>query len=114
MPEEQDQQSPEILEQIQAAERNVKRMVQAAEEEARARLEQARAQAKTLVEGKCEALETRKKARIAEGVREAEREGERIVQEAQVKAAGLKAQGTARLDDAVTIVLERVLPQGGR
>ena len=114
MPEEQDQQSPEILKQIQAAERTVKRMVQAAEEEARAWLEKARAQAKALVEGKREALETRKKTRIAEGVREAEREGERIVQEAQVKATGLKAQGTARLDDAVKIILERVLPQGRR
>ena len=112
MPEEPDRQSPEILEQIQAAEHTVKRMVQASEEEARARLEKARAQAKALVESKREALETRKKARIAEGVREAEREGERIVQEAQVKATGLKAHGTARLDDAVKIVLERVLPQG--
>ena len=110
MPEEQDQQSPEILKQIQAAERNVKRMVQAAEEEARAWLEKARAQAKALVEGKREALETRKKARIAEGVREAEREGERIVQEAREQANDLKAHGTARLDDAVKIVLRRILP----
>jgi vacuolar-type H+-ATPase subunit H len=110
MPEEQDQQSPEILKQIQAAERNVERMVRAAEQEAASALEKARAQAKALVEGKREALETRKKARIAEGVREAEREGEWIVQEAQVKATGLKAHGTARLDDAVKIVLERVLP----
>ena len=34
MPEEPDRQSPEILEQIQAAEHTVKRMVQASEEEA--------------------------------------------------------------------------------
>jgi V/A-type H+-transporting ATPase subunit G/H len=111
MPEEQDQQSPAILEQIQAAERNVKRMVHAAEEEAHAWLEKARAQAKALVESKREALETRKKARIAEGVREAEREGERIVQEAQVKADDLKARGTARLDEAVALVLRRILPE---
>ena len=49
MPEEQDQQPPEILKQIQAAEHNVKRMVQTAEEEARAWLEKARAQATVLV-----------------------------------------------------------------
>lgn len=110
MPEEQGQQSPEILKQIQAAERNVKRMVHAAEEEARAWLEKARAQAKALVEGKREALETRKKAQIAEGAREAEREGERIVQEAREQGVALTNQSRARLEDAVTLVLERVLP----
>lgn len=109
MSEEQDQQSPEILKQIQAAERNIERMVRAAEQEVASTLEKARVQAKALVDEKRAMLEARKKTLIAEGVKEAEREAERIVSKAQVNADDLKARGMARLDDAVKIVLERVL-----
>lgn len=111
MPEEQDQQSPEILKQIQAAERNVERMVRAAEQEAASALEKARVQAKALVDEKRGMLEARKKTLIAEGVKEAEREAERIVSKAQVKADDLNARGTARLDEAVALVLRRILPE---
>jgi len=111
MPEGPDQQSPEVLKQIQAAERKVERMVRAAEEEARALIEKAQAQAKALVDEKRRTLEERKKISIAEGSKESEREAEQIIVEAQAKANKLKAQGMARLAEAVGVVLQRILPR---
>lgn len=110
MPDEQEQQSPEILKRIQTAERNVERMIRAAEQEAASMLEKARIQAKALVDEKRGVLEERKKALIAEGVKEAERAAERIVSEARMMADDLRARGTARLDEAVDMVLRRILP----
>ena len=110
MPEERGQESPEILIQIQAAERKVERMVRSAEQEAAAILEIARVQAEALLAEKRRVLEERKKNQLAEGVKEAEREAERIVLEARVKANDLKAGCMAKLDEAVELVLRRILP----
>jgi len=110
MPEEQDQQSPEILKQIQAAERNVKRMVHAAEEEARAMIEKARVQAKALAEERRKVLEERRNVLIAAGIREAQREAKRCVAEAREKADRLKTNAAGRIDEAMDLVLRRILP----
>jgi vacuolar-type H+-ATPase subunit H len=110
MPDDREQQPPEILKQIQAAERKVERMVHSAEQEAAAILEKARVQAEAILAEKRRVLEEREKNQLAEGIKEAEREAERIVLEARVKANDLKARGIARLDEAVEMVLRRILP----
>ena len=114
MTEEREQQPPEVLKQIQAAERKVERMVRLAEQEAAAILERARAQAEALRAEKRRVLEERNKNQLAEGAKEAEREAERIVLEARVKAHDLKARSMARVDEAVEMVLRHILPGGWR
>lgn len=114
MPDDREQQPPEILKQIQAAERKVERMVRLAEQEAAAILEKARVQAEALRAEKRRVLEERNKNQLAEGAKEAEREAERIVLEARAKAHDLKAQAMASLDEAVELVLRRILPSGWR
>jgi V-type H+-transporting ATPase subunit G len=110
MPEEPVQQSPEILRQIQAAERKVERMVRSAEEEASAILDQAREQAEKLVAEKRRSLAERNARLLAEGAGEAERAAKRILQEAGGEADELKSRCASRLDEAAEWVLHRVLP----
>ena len=114
MPDTEEHHPPEVLKAIQAAERKVERMVRLAEQEAAAILERARAQAEALRAEKRRVLEERNKNQLAEGAKEAEREAERIVLEARAKAHDLKAQAMASLDEAVELVLRRILPSGWR
>lgn len=104
------QQPPEILIQIQAAERKVERMIRSAEQEAAAILDRAQAEAQALVSGKRRTLEERKKTLLAQALKDAEREAERIVQEARRKARNVRSRSTTRMDEAVALVLRRILP----
>jgi len=110
MPDEQGQQSPEILKAIQAAERKVERMLRTANQEASAILEKARAEAEALLAEKRRSLAKREQEVVAQTIMEAEREAEHLVLQARVKANDLKAQCLARLDEAAELVLRRVLP----
>ncbi len=109
VPDDQDHQSPEILKQIQAAERKVERMLRSAEQEAAAVLERARAQARVLEAERGRAREEKLKLLRAEGLRQAENEATRIILEAKVKGSELKTRAMTRLDEAVDLVLRRIL-----
>ncbi|WP_447974703.1 hypothetical protein [Nitrospira sp. Kam-Ns4a] len=110
MPDETATPAPEILQAIRGAERKVERMVRAAEQEAATLLERARAQAATLLAEKRRSLEATTQHRLAHGTKDADREAERLVLEAKVEANELKARGLRRLDEAVELVLRRLLP----
>jgi vacuolar-type H+-ATPase subunit H len=110
MTEEREQQPPEVLKQIQSAERKVERMLRTANQEAAAILERGRAQAEALLAEKRRTLEERNKNQLAEGIKEAEREAERIVLEARMQANDLKTRCMARLDEAAEMVLRHILP----
>lgn len=111
MPEEPAQQSPEILKQIQDAERKVERMLRSAEQEASVVIEKARAQAEALLGEKRQTLAERTRLLVAEGIDEAEQEAERIISQARVKSNDLKQRCMARLDEAAEFVLGRILPK---
>ncbi len=104
------QASPEILKQIQATERQVERKLRAAEREAASIVEDARIQSEALLAKTQHSLEERKTALIAEGIKQAEKEGEHIMSNAREKAHKLKHDSMLRLDQAVDLVLERILP----
>lgn len=104
------QASPEILKQIQATERQVERKLRAAEHEAASIVEDARIQSEALLAKTQHSLEERKTALIAEGIKQAEKEGEHIMSNAREKAHKLKHDSMLRLDQAVDLVLERILP----
>ncbi|MDF0642490.1 MAG: V-type ATPase subunit subunit G family protein [Nitrospira sp.] len=110
MSEPSDQKSPEILIQIQAAEQKVENMLRAAQQDAAAILDKARAQAETLLRGTRRRLEERKKAVEAAGTAEAEREAEQLLTNARAKAGDLKGRCMRRMDEAVGLVLKRILP----
>lgn len=109
MLDDQEQQSPEILKQIQAAERKVERLRRSAEQEAAAVLERARAQARALEAERGRAREEKLKLLRAESLREAENDATRIILEAKVKASELKTRAMTRQDGAVDVVLRRIL-----
>ncbi len=109
-----DQQSPEIFIQIQAAERRVEGMVQAAQQEAAAILDKARVQADTLLGEKRRSLERKKTEAEAKSVVEAERESEQLLENARIEADALKARCMGKMDEAVELVLKRVLPDWKR
>lgn len=108
------QQPPEILKAIHAAERKVERMVRSAELEAAALLDRARAQAQAFLAEQRQSQEEQKQRLLAEGVRDSDREAERIMLEAKLAANDLKSRGLSRLDEAAELVLRRVLPSGER
>lgn len=114
MPDERDQPSPEVLLQIHTAEHAVEAMLRAAERDAAAIIERARAQADARVSEKHRALEEKKKDALAQGLKEAEREAEQLIENAQTKAGDLKTRCMARLDEAAECVLRRILPVEGR
>ncbi len=105
-----EQQPPEILLYIQAAEREVDSMVQAAQQEAAALLERAKAQAETLLLENRRSLERKKTEAEAESLAEAEREAEHLLTMARAKAGDLKARCMNKMDEAVALALERILP----
>jgi vacuolar-type H+-ATPase subunit H len=104
------QTSPAILKQIQATERQVERKLRAAEREATSIVEDARIQSETLLAKTRHSLEEKRTTLIAEGIKQAEKEGERIISNAQENAHKLKNDSMLRLDQAVDLVLERILP----
>ncbi len=110
MPDERDQQSPEILLQIQTAEHKVEAMLRAAERDAAALIERARAQTDALVNEKRRALEEKKKDALAQGFMEAEREAGQVIEQARAMAGVLKARCATKMDEAVELVLKRILP----
>jgi vacuolar-type H+-ATPase subunit H len=110
MPNDNPQASPEILKQIQATERQVERKLRAAERESASIVEDARIQSEALLAKTQHSLEERKTALIAEGIKQAEKEGERIISNARENAHKLKSDSMLRLDQAVDLVLERILP----
>ena len=111
MPEEPAQQPPEILKQIQDAERKVERMLRSAEQEASVLIEKARAQARALLGEKGQTLAERTRLSVAEGIDEAEQEAERTISQARVKSNDLKQRCMARLDEAEEFVLGQILPK---
>lgn len=110
MSEPSDQQSPEILIHIQAAERRVESMVRAAQQEAAAILDRARAQAETLLAEKRRSLQRKKTEAEAKSLAEAEREAELRLKDARTEADDLKVRCMGKMDEAVDLVLERILP----
>ncbi len=110
MPDDHEQQAPEILKQIQAAERQVEGMLRQAQQDAEGVIERARAQAEALRAEKRHAREERKEHLLAEGAREAAREAERIILGARLESGDLKGRCLARADEAVDLVLRRILP----
>lgn len=110
MPEQFEQQTPEILRAIQSAERKVESMIRAAEQEAAATLDKARAQAEALLAEKRRSLEQKKTDALAKGFAEAEREAKQLITDAQEKASDLKTRCMARMDEAVELVLRQILP----
>lgn len=110
MSEPSDQQSPEILIHIQAAEQSVDGMVQAAQQEATALLARARAQVETLLLETRRSLERKKAEAEAKSIAEAAREAEQLLTEIRAKAGNLKARCMGSMDEAVELVLERILP----
>ncbi|GMV50814.1 MAG: hypothetical protein AMXMBFR67_23570 [Nitrospira sp.] len=110
MPEQFEQQTPEILRAIQSAERKVENMIRAAEQEAAATLGKARAQAETLLAEQRRSLEQKQADALTKGFAEAEREAERLITDAEAKAGDLKTWCMGRVDDAAELVLRRVLP----
>ena len=110
MPDDQEQQPPEILKQIQAAERQVEGMLREAQQEADAVVERARVQAEALLAEQRRTREERNERLLAEGASEAKREAERILLEARLKSDELKGRCMARADEAVELVLRRILP----
>jgi vacuolar-type H+-ATPase subunit H len=111
MPDESAAPSPEILREIQAAERKVACMVQAAEQEAVAILDKARSQAEALLAKKRRVLEQKKKDALTKGIAEAEREAEELLRDVQAKASELKIRCMGKMDQAVELVLKKILPQ---
>lgn len=110
MPEQFEQQTPEILRAIQSAERKVERMLRAAEQGAVATLDKARAQTETLLAEKRRSLEQKHTDALAKGFAEAEREAKQLITDAEEKASDLKTQCMGRMSDAAELVLRRVLP----
>lgn len=111
MPDESAAPSPEILREVQAAERKVDFMVRTAKQEADAILDKARSQADALLAEKRRFLEQKKKDALANGMAEAEREAEQRLKDAQAKTSNLKARCMKRMHEAVELVLKRILPQ---
>jgi vacuolar-type H+-ATPase subunit H len=112
MPEELAPQSPEILKEIQAAERKVESMVRAAEQEAAATLDKVRAQAEALLTEKRRYCEQKKRNALSRGLTDAEREAGQLLKDAQTKARNLKARCMGRMDETVDLVLGHILPSG--
>ena len=112
MPDERDLPSPEVLQRIHSAEHAVESMLREAERDDAAIIEKARAQAAALVSEKRRALEEKTKEAIDKGLKEVEREAELLIENAQAKASDLKTRCMARMDEAVELVLRRILPQG--
>lgn len=110
MPEQFEQQTPEILRAIQSAERKVESMIRAAEQEAAATLDKARAQAETLLAEQRRSLEQKQTDALTKGFAEAEREAKRLITDAEAKARDLKTRCLGRMDAAAELVLRRVLP----
>lgn len=110
MPEQFEQQTPEILRAIQSAERKVESMIRAAEQGAAATLGKARVQAETLLAEQRRSLEQKQTDALAKGFAEAEREAKQLITDAQEKASDLKSRCMGRMDDAAELVLRRVLP----
>ena len=79
MPEQFEQQTPEILRAIQSAERKVENMIRAAEQEAAATLGKARAQAETLLAEQRRSLEQKQADALTKGFAEAERVLRRVL-----------------------------------
>jgi vacuolar-type H+-ATPase subunit H len=111
MSEPSNQQSPEILIQIQAAERSVESMVREAQQEAAAILDRARAQTDTLLAEKRRSLAQKRKDVETKSIAEAEHEAEQLLADARAKAGNLKARCMSRMDEAAELVLKRILPQ---
>jgi len=95
MAEHSEQQSPEILREIQAAEHKVETTIRTAEQDAAAIPDRARAHAAGLLAEKWQTLEQKKQDALTRGIAEAEREAERIVPEARTKAHALAEPLTA-------------------
>lgn len=110
MPDELPSQSPEILREIQNAERKVEGMIRAAEQEAAAIVDKARTQAEALLAERQRLLEQKKKDALAQRIAEAEREAEALLKDAQAQASNLKARCRIRMAEAVELVLKRILP----
>ncbi len=110
MPDEPVSQPPEILKAVQAAERKVERMIRSAEQEAAVIVERGRTQAEALLAEKRRSVEEKLQRLRAEWASETEREVERLMLKAQVEATELKAGSLSRLDEAVELVLRRILP----
>jgi vacuolar-type H+-ATPase subunit H len=87
-------------------------MLREAERDAAAIIEKARAQAAALVSEKRRTMEEKKNDALAQGLKKAECEAEQLIADAQAKASDLKTRCMARMDEAVELVLRRILPQG--
>lgn len=111
MSERSDQKAPEILLQIQAAEQEVEQMVRAARQEATTILDRARAQAEILLVEKRRSLEQMRSDMEATGMAEARWEAEQLLKAAATKAHDVKARCMGRMDEAVQVVLKRILPE---
>ena len=105
-----DQQSSEILLHIQAAERRVEGMVQTARQEAAAILNKARAQAESLVGEKRRLLERKQAEAETKSLAETECEAEHLIENARTDADALKVRCMGKMDEAVELVLKRILP----
>ncbi|NGZ10740.1 MAG: hypothetical protein CV088_15360 [Nitrospira sp. LK70] len=114
MSEQDTSQTPEILREIRAAEGSVEAMLREAEQEAGGILERARAEAASLVAEKRRGLEQKQSNRLAAGIAEAEHEAEQWLTNAQANASDVRAQCMGRIDEAVDLVLGRILPGWGR
>lgn len=107
-------QSPEILKEIQAAERKVERQLRSAEQEASAIIKTARVQADRFLSDKRRGLEGKKRVRLDQAKNDAEQEAERIILEARDKARVLKASCLKPIDEAADLILRRILPEWER
>ncbi len=114
MSEQDTSQAPEILKEIRAAERSVETMLRQAERDAAGILERARGGAASLLVEKRRVLEQKQSARLTAGIAEAEREAEQWLRNAQANASDVRAQCMGRIDEAVDLVLGRILPGWGQ
>ncbi|MDF0650693.1 MAG: hypothetical protein CV081_02355 [Nitrospira sp. LK265] len=110
MPEQNTPQAPEILREIHEAERSVEAMLRQAEREAAEILERARAEAASLLAEKHRGIEQRQSSALAAGLAEAKREAEQLLTNAQANASDMRAHCMGRIDEAVDLVLDRILP----
>ncbi|WP_447976658.1 V-type ATPase subunit subunit G family protein [Candidatus Nitrospira bockiana] len=85
-------------------------MVRAAQQEAAAILDRARAQAETLLAEKRRSLERKKTDAEAKSIAEVEREAEQLLEDARTEADALKGRCMGKMDEAVELVLKRIVP----
>ena len=114
MSEEDAPQVPEILREIRNAERSVEAMLRQAEREAGGIVERARAEAGSLLAEKRRMLEQQQADGLTVGIAEAEREAEQLLANARANASNVRARCISRIDEAVALVLRRILPGWGQ